>query len=137
LSRALLLSLLIGLVAAGCGGETPHKARTVTFSGGGAFPPSTIVGSYSVHGCMSDAKTLVHDSHDFYAHSTYAPGPADLYYDEMRLDFAHFQADGCTSAQLGQAMRRGLSPRARAFLLRNVASDLNRALRAALDATET
>jgi hypothetical protein len=105
----------------------------MTFSGGGAFPAATIVGAYSASGCMSDAKTLVHDSRDYYAHSTYAPGPADLYYDEMRLDFAHFQADDCTSKQLGDTMKRGLTPRQRTWLLDNVASDLHRAFRAALD----
>jgi hypothetical protein len=132
LSRALGLLLLVAFVSAGCGGGATRKGHTVTFSGGGAFPTATIVGSFSARGCMSDAKTLVHDSHDYYAHSTYAPGPADLYYDEMRLDFAHFQADDCTSEQLGNAMKQGLTPRQRAWLLENVASDLNHAFHAAL-----
>lgn len=104
----------------------------MTFSGGGAFPPATIIGSYSVGGCMRDAKTLVHDSRDFYLHSTSEPGPADLYYDEMRLDYAHFQADDCTSGQLRDAMKRGLTPPQRTFLLHNVASDLHRAFQTAL-----
>jgi hypothetical protein len=132
LNRALLLTLLVALLSAGCGGGTSRKGHTVTFSGGGAFPPSTIIGSYSVGGCTRDAKTLVHDSRDYYLHSTSEPGPADLYYDEMRLDYVHFQADNCTSEQLGDAMKHGLTPRQRTFLLENVASDLLRAFRAAL-----
>jgi hypothetical protein len=132
LNRPLLLTLLVTLVLAGCGGGKAHKGHTATFSGGGAFPPSTIVGSYSVRGCISDAKTLVHDSRDFYLHSTSEPGPADLYYDEMRLDYVHFQADACTSKQLGDAIRRGLTPRQRTFLLENVASAMHRAFQAAL-----
>lgn len=104
----------------------------MTFSGGGAFPAATIVGSYSVRGCETDAKTLVGDSRAYYVHSTSGPGPADLYYDDMRLSYAHFQADECTSDLLGDAMKHGLTPRQRAFLLDNVASDLRRAFHAAL-----
>jgi hypothetical protein len=118
-------------MSAGCG-SAAHKGRTVTFSGGGAFPPSTIVGTYSAKGCMEDAKIFVGDSRSYYVHSTSGPGPADLYYDDMRLSYAHFEADGCTSKELGDAMERGLTPRQRAFLLDNVASDLRRALAAAL-----
>jgi len=127
-----LLASLIALVCAGCGGAA-HKGRTVTFAGAGSFPPSTIVGNYSARGCMDDAKTLVDDARSYYVHSTTGPGPADLYYDDMRFDFARFEADGCTSKELGSAMERGLTPRQRAFLLHNVASDLHRAFQAALD----
>lgn len=131
--RRLSVALLVALVSAGCGGATTARSgHTVTFLGGGAFPAATIVGSYSAGGCMSDAKRIVRDSRDYYAHSTYAPGPADLYYDELRLGYAHFQADGCTSKELGDALKRGLTPRQRAFLLENVASDLHRAFQAAL-----
>jgi hypothetical protein len=132
--RTLLLAVLAVLVSAGCGGGTPRNGRTVTFSGGGAFPPSTIVGNYSVHGCTSDARTLVRDARSYYVHSTSGPGPADLYYDDMRLSYAHFEADACTNEQLGQAMKRGLTPRQQRFLLANLASDLRRAFRAAMDA---
>ncbi|HJQ51119.1 MAG TPA: hypothetical protein VJ838_11450 [Gaiellaceae bacterium] len=132
MNRALVLGLLVALVSAGCGGAAARKGHTVTFSGGGAFPPSTIIGSSSVGGCMRDAKTLVHDSRDYYLHSTSEPGPADLYYDEMRLDYAHFQADDCTSNELRDAMKRGLTPPQRTFLLHNVASDLHRAFQEAL-----
>jgi hypothetical protein len=132
LNRRLILGLLVVLVSAGCGGGTTRKGHTVTFSGGGAFPPSTIVGSYSVQGCLSDARTLVRDSRSYYVHSTSGPGPADLYYDDMRLSYAHFEADGCTSSELGDAMRRGLTPPQRTFLLHNVASDLHRAFQGAL-----
>src|SRR5579875_1642445 len=125
--------LLAVLVAAGCGGASP-KGRTVTFDDGGAFPPATIVGTYSAAGCGSDARTVVGDARLYYVHSTGGLPPADLYYHDLRLAFAHLQADGCTSRQLGAAMTSGLSARQRAFLLRNVASDLEHAFRAALDA---
>jgi hypothetical protein len=124
--------LLVALVSAGCGGATTQQGHTVTFSGGGAFPPSTIVGSYSAKGCMEDAKTFVGDARSYYVHSTSGPGPADLYYDDMRLSYAHFEADGCTSKELGDAMKRGLTPRQRTFLVDIVASDLRRTLSAAL-----
>jgi hypothetical protein len=127
-----LLALLAALGCAGCGGAA-HKGRTVTFAGAGSFPPATIVGNYSARGCMGDAKTLVDDARSYYMHSTSGPGPADLYYDDMRLSYAHFQADECTSEHLGDAMKRGLTPQQRAFLLDNVANDLRRAFHAALD----
>jgi hypothetical protein len=133
--RALLPVLLLVLGLAACGGSAASRTgRTVTFVSGGAFPPSTIVGTYSVRGCLADARTLVNDARLYYAHSTGAPGPADLYYYDMRFAYAHFEADNCTSKELGEAMRRGLTARQRAFLLHNVASDLYHAFRAALDA---
>ena len=132
-SRVLLLSaLMVALMSAGCGGGRTNRAHTVTFPGAGTFPPSTIVGSYSVRGCMRDAKTLVQDAHAYYTHSTSGPGPADLYYFEMRFDQAHFEADGCPSTDLGHAMQRGLTPRQQRFLLHNVAGDLYRAFNTAL-----
>jgi hypothetical protein len=131
---ALLLALLVALGCAGCGGSTARTGRTVTFQGGGAFPPSTIVGTYSVNGCERDAKTLVREARSYYVHSTTGPGPADLYYDDMRLDFAHFEADACTSEELGQAMAHGLTRREERFLLDNVASDLSQAFHSALNA---
>jgi hypothetical protein len=83
---------------------------------------------------MDDARTLVDDARLYYAHSTGAPGPADLYYYDMRFAYAHFEADNCTSKELGGAMKRGLTARQRAFLLHNVASDLYRAFHSALGA---
>jgi hypothetical protein len=130
--QAVPLAVLVALGSAGCGGATP-KGRTVTFAGAGSFPPSTIVGNYSVSGCREDAKTLVGDARSYYVHSTTGPGPADLYYYDMRFDLAHFEADGCTSKELGSVVERNLTPRQRAFLLHNVASDLHRAFQAALD----
>jgi hypothetical protein len=133
---SLLLVTLLALVAAACGATGPsHRGRTITFETAGNFQPSTIVGTYSVRGCTSDARTLVHDAQLFYAHSTGLPGPADLYYYNLRFAYAHFQADGCTSQQLGEAMKAGLTERQRSFLLRNVASELRRAFRAALAST--
>jgi hypothetical protein len=109
-----------------------HRGRTVTFVSGGNFPPTTIVGRYSLAGCRDDARKLVHDARLYYAHSTGLPGPADLYYYDMRFSYAHFQADGCTSRELGEAMKAGLTTRQRTFLLHNVARNLYRAFRAAL-----
>jgi hypothetical protein len=131
--RALLLVLLVALVSAACGGGTPRKGRTVTFTTAGNFPPLTITGTYSVHGCEVDTHTVVDDALLYYRHSNGAPGPADLYYYDMRESYAHFEADGCTSAQLGQALKHRLSTRQQAFLLDNVASDLHRAFQAALN----
>jgi hypothetical protein len=128
--------LLVGLTSAACGaGGTSHRGRTVTFVAGGNFPSTRIVGSYSVRGCRVDTRTLVQDAAVYYAHSTGLPGPADLYYYDMRFAYAHFQADGCTSEELGHEMEHRLTPRQRTFLLHNVASNLRRAFRAALDGT--
>ena len=135
-ARLLVLLLLVGLASAACGsGGTSHRARTVTFVTAGNFPPTTIVGSYSERGCARDTRTLVEDAGLYYAHSTGLPGPADLYYYDMRFAYAHFEADGCTSKQLGEALKRKLTAPQQAFLLRNVASNLHRVFRAALDAT--
>jgi len=135
-ARGLVLVLLVALVPAACGGGSSRTGRTVTFISGGNFPPTTIVGRYSAQGCEVDAHRLVDDARLYYAHSTgAAPAPADLYYYDMRFDYAHFQADGCTSQQLGDAMKAGLTARQRTFLLHNVASNLQRAFQAALDRT--
>jgi hypothetical protein len=66
-------------------------------------------------------------------HSSGGLGPADLYYDDMRLDFAHFEADACTSDELASETQ-SLNARQRTFLLHNLAGDLARAFRAALNA---
>lgn len=133
--RGLVVAALpLVLLAAACGGGTTHIGRTVTFSSAGAFPPSTIVGTYSARGCASDARTIVHEAHLYFVHSTVAPGPADLYYYDLRFAYAHFQADGCTSEQLGTALNEGLTARQRAFLLANVASSLRRPFQQALQA---
>ena len=132
-NRTLLLVLPIVFVAAACGStRTSHTGRTVTFGSGGAFPPSTIVGTYSVRGCTADARTIADEARRFYAHNTGAAGPADLYYYDLRFAYAHFEADGCTSAELRRAMEQGLTARQRTFLLHNVASDLYRAFHSAL-----
>lgn len=129
--------LIVSLVPAACGGMgRAHASRMATVGSYGSFPAETIVGTYSVSGCATDTRTLVRDGRAYYAHSTgKAPAPADLYYFQLRLAYAHFEADGCTSAELGRVMERGLTARQRTFLLNNVASDLYRAFRAALDAT--
>lgn len=132
--RALLLVVLVALVSAACGGAAQRKGRTLTFTTAGNFAPLTITGIYSVQGCESDTHTVVGDALLYYKHSTGAPGPADLYYYDLREAYAHFDADACTSKQLGQALERRLTARQRAFLLGNVSSDLQHPLRAALDA---
>lgn len=129
----LLLILLVGLICAACGsGGSSHRGRTVTFTTAGNFPPLTITGTYSASGCASDARTVVRDAALYYAHSTGLPGPADLYYYDLRESYAHFHADGCTSSQLGQEMKNRLTARQRTFLLHNVASDLQQTFRGAL-----
>ena len=133
MGRRLVLILLVGLICAACGsGGSSRKGRTVIFTTAGNFPPLTIVGTYSASGCASDARTVVRDAALYYAHSTGLPGPADLYYYDLRESYAHFQADGCTSSQLGQDLKDRLTARQRTFLLHNVAGDLQRAFRAAL-----
>jgi hypothetical protein len=130
---ALLSVVVIALASAGCGGgETSRTGRTVTFRGGGTFPPSTIVGTYSARGCTADARKVAEGARRYYAHTNGAPGPADLYYFDLRFAYAQFEADGCTSDQLGRAMEQRLSARQRTFLLHNVAGDLSRAFHTAL-----
>jgi hypothetical protein len=123
---ACLASICIAaLVLAACGGSGggAHTAHTVTFSTAGAFPTATIVGHYSASGCSRDADVVFHDARLFYTHSTSAPGPADLYFYNMRFAYAHFQADGCSPAQLGDRMTRDLSAAQRTWLLANLPSD--------------
>ena len=130
----LLAALLVGLTCAACGsGGASHRAHTVTFVTAGNFPPLTITGTYSVGGCAADTRTVVENAALYYAHSTGLPGPADLYYYDLREAYAHFQADGCASTELGQQMERRLTSRQRAFLLHNVARDLEQAFRGALN----
>jgi hypothetical protein len=130
---SLALVVLVALACAACGGGGPsHRRRTVTFVTAGNFPPLTITGTYSVSGCAVDTRTVIRDAALYFAHSTGLPGPADLYYYDLRESYAHFQADGCTSSQLGQEMKSRLTARQRTFLLHNVASDLQRAFHAAL-----
>jgi len=135
LVSGVLSCLLLVLALAACGGAGKTRSgRTVVFHGSGSFPPSTVVGTYSAAGCATDSRTLVRDARLYYRHSTGAPAPADLYYYDMRFAYVHFQADNCTSAELGEAMSRGLTPRQRRYLLGNVAHNLQQAFRAALNA---
>ena len=131
--RLVPVLVVVVLTCAACGaGGSSHRGRTVTFVTAGNFPPMTITGSYSVRGCASDTRTVVEDAALYYAHSTGLPGPADLYYYNLRFAYAHFQADGCAGSELGQQMKRHLTARQRTFLLHNVASNLQQAFRAAL-----
>ncbi len=129
--RTLLLLLPLVLVACGATAAKP-AGRTLTFQTAGAFPTATIVGRYSARGCTKDADEIAHQARLYYLHSTTAPGPADLYFYDMRFAYAHFQADACTSAQLGKALRAGLTAPQRTFLLGNVSGELHAAFHAAL-----
>lgn len=133
MARTLILLSLSALLVAGCGGAS-RVGRTITFQTAGAFPPATITGTYSAAGCARDARTIAADARLYYLHMTGSLAPADLYYYDLRFAYAHFQADGCTSAELGNALVRGLTARQRMFLLSNVSSDLRRPFRAALRA---
>ena len=130
-----LALVLVALLVAGCGGGSAKPTgRTVTFATAGAFPTLTIVGHYSAAGCGHDGGVIAENALLFYRHSTTAPGPADLYFYDMREGYAHFQADVCTSRQLGAALVRGLTPRQRTWLLANLPGDFSRIFRTALGA---
>lgn len=123
------------LALAACGGSAmSHTGRTVTFSTAGAFPTATIVGTYSAAGCAHDSRVIVDNADLFYEHSTKLPGPADLYFYDMRFAYAHFEADGCTSDQLGTVVRSRLTAARRIWLLRNLPGDFRRIFSAALAA---
>jgi len=130
----LVMVLLVGIACAGCGsGGTSHRGRTVTFVTAGNFPPLTITGTYSARGCAADTRTVVENAALYYAHSTGLPGPADLYYYDLREAYAHFQADGCAGEELCRELKRRLTARQRTFLLHNVAGNLEQAFRGALN----
>ena len=126
--------VLVLLVLAACGGSARTAAHTVTFQTAGAFPTATIVGHYSVRNCTHDARVVVDNAREFYRHSTGGLGPADLYFYDTRFAFAHFTADGCTSAQLGTALEHGLTARQQRYLVANLSSNLSQPFQAALKA---
>jgi len=134
--RAAFAAALL-LVLAGCGGSgSSHKGRTVTVGAYAGFPATTIVGTYSAQECATDAATVTTDARQYYEHTAGgAPPPADLYYLDMRADYSHFRADACTPAELGRALRTGLTARERSYLLGQLSPDLVRVLRAALSAS--
>ena len=100
------------------------------------FPATTIVGTYSAEGCTQDAAAVAQDALLYFEHTAGgAPPPADLYYLEMHADYSHLRADACPPADLGRALRTGLTARQRSFLLANLSSDLVRVFRTALNAS--
>lgn len=119
---------------AGCGGSSQHAAHVVTFTTAGAFPPETIEGVYSVHNCKRDTSVVVANARSFYVHSTGGIGPADLYLYQLRFAYAHFQADGCSPGELGDALASKLTQRQRNFLIHNLSSNLASAFTDALKA---
>jgi len=125
------------LVLAGCGGSgASHAGRTVTVGAYAGFPATTIVGTYSAEGCTQDAAAVAQDALLYFEHTAGgAPPPADLYYLEMHADYSHLRADACPPADLGRALRTGLTARQRSFLLANLSSDLVRVFRTALNAS--
>lgn len=130
-----LALLAVVLAAAGCGGGTSGAVRTghtVTFKTAGTFAPLVIAGKYSVAGCAHDSRVIVQSAQMFYEHSTTAPGPADLYYYDLREGYAHFQADDCTSKQLGDVVMSRLPAAQRTWLLHNLPSTFTRVFRAAI-----
>lgn len=136
--RTAVASVVAVLVLAGCGGSAvrEHAGRTVTVGTYAGFPATTIVGTYTPKGCARDAAAVAGDAHQYYMHTAGgAPPPADLYYIDMRADYAHFSADACSPADLGRALRAALTARQRSYLLGNLSSDLLDAFRAALKAS--
>ena len=119
---------------AGCGGASQHAAHVVTFDAAGAFPTVTIEGVYSVHNCERDTSVVVANARLFYVHSTGGIGPADLYFYDLRFAYAHFQADGCSPGELGDALASKLTQRQRNFLIHNLSSNLATAFSDALKA---
>lgn len=131
----MITPIVLALAACGGGSGTSHAGRTVTFGAYGGYPATTIVGRYSARGCAQNAAAVTDDALLYFDHTAGgAPPPADLYYHDLRADYAHFEADGCPSADLGRALRRGLTARQQSFLLANLSSDLVHIFRDALRA---
>jgi len=131
--RAILMLVAVAL-RAGCGGASQHAAHVVTFDAAGAFPTVTIQGVYSVHNCERDTNVVVANARLFYVHSTGGIPPADLYFYDLRFAYAHFQADGCSPEELGDALANKLTHLQRNFLIHNLSSNLATAFSAALKA---
>ena len=133
LLRAILMLAAVGLLA-GCGGSSQHAAHVVTFETAGAFPTATIKGVYSVPNCEQDTNGVVANARLFYDHTNGGIGPADLYFYDLRFAYAHFQADGCSPGELGDALASKLTQRQRNYLIHNLSSNLATAFIAALKA---
>jgi hypothetical protein len=132
---AAVIGVFFVFTLAACGGtaHTARAGRTVTVPPYGGYPATTIIGSYSAGACRRDAGTVSGDARLYISHSIgAAPAPADLYYIELQQGYLHFQADACDSAGLGAALKRGLHPGQRRWLLRNLPQGLSHALRIAL-----
>ena len=132
--RRVVIAVALASLLAGCGARSAHQAHVVTFTTAGAFPTVTIDGVYSVHNCKRDTSNVVANAHLFYDHSTGGLGPADLYFYDLRFAYAHFQADGCSPRELGDALTTLLTQRQRNWLLDNLSSNLATAFRVALNA---
>lgn len=132
--RRVVAAVALVALLAGCGAGSSHQARVITFATAGAFPSVTIAGVYSVHNCKRDTSVVIANAHLFYDHSTGGLGPADLYFYDLRFAYAHFQADGCSPGELGDALAARLTERQRNWLLDNLSNNLATAFRVALNA---
>lgn len=127
MKRVWMLAAVATLLA-GCGGG--HR-RTVTVPSYGGFPAQTITASASPAECAHDARVFASDALLFLAHTgaTVAAYPADLYYIDLREDFADFQARGCSPKDLGDALRPRLTARQRAALVADLPTVMAKAVR--------
>ena len=94
----LVLGLLVGLICAACGWrraftERPHRHLRHRRQLPAADDHRHIQRAAVAR--PTPARSCTHAALD-YAHSTGLPGPADLYYYDLRESYAHAQADGCT-----------------------------------------
>jgi hypothetical protein len=127
-------ALVVVLFAAGCGGGA-KKASVVTVPAYGDHPQTVVSESNDPKQCALDAGLVAHDSGVFLEHyGAQAAYPADLYYVDLREDYADFQARQCDPAVLGRALHRALTPKQQrtlvAALPAAMAADFSTALRA-------
>jgi hypothetical protein len=131
----LLLALAAVVALTGCGSASaPHRARVLTFTTAGTFPPETITGEHSAASCSRDTRDVASYAHDYYAHITGGFAPADLYYYELHEAYTHFDADMCSPGPLGRALASKFTQRERKLLLRSLPRNIEAAFRAALSA---
>lgn len=126
---------LLCAVLAGCGGAA--RKHTVTVPAYGEHPATTVSASpASPAACAADARIFARDAVLFVAHSSAnAAYPADLYYMDLREDFAGFEAGSCEPTYLGTALRARLTPAQRATLVAGLPTTFAHVLRTGLAVT--